>query len=52
MKDLLIGVLAVATGIYAEKKYHVSDKFIEQVKKYTGQDLFDEDVQDIEAEEV
>lgn len=52
MKDLLIGVLAAATGIYVEKKYHVSEKVIEQVKKYTGKDLFGDDCQDVEAEEI
>jgi len=40
MKDLLIGALAVAAGIYAEKKYNVSGKVAEQVKKFTGKDLF------------
>lgn len=40
MKDLFVGVLAVAAGIYVEKKYNVSEKVAEQVKKYTGKDLF------------
>ena len=40
MKDLFVGVLAVAAGIYVEKKYNVSEKVAKQVKKYTGKDLF------------
>ena len=53
MKNLLIGTLAVAAGIYVEKKYNISEKFLEQVKKYTGQDLsmFDLDVEDSEKME-
>lgn len=43
MKDLFIGTLAVAAGVYVEKKYNVSDRIAEQVRKYTGKDLFDTD---------
>lgn len=43
IKDLFIGTLAVAAGIYVEKKYNVSDRIAEQVRKYTGKDLFDTD---------
>lgn len=41
MRNLLIGALAVAAGIYVEKKYNVSGKIAEQVKKYTGKDMSD-----------
>lgn len=33
MKNLFIGALAVAAGVYVEKKYNVSDKIAETVKK-------------------
>lgn len=42
MKNLLIGTLAVAAGIYIEKKYHVCDKVAGQIKKYTGKNPFEE----------
>ena len=38
MKDLFIGALAVAVGVYVEKKYKVCDKIAEQVKNFTGKD--------------
>ena len=41
MRDLLIGALAVAAGIFVEKKYNVSGKIAEQVKKYTDKDMSD-----------
>lgn len=44
MRNLFFGALAVAAGIYAEKKYNVSGMIAEQVRKYTGVDLLgDED---------
>ncbi len=52
MKKLLIGVLAVAAGIYAEKKYNVSGRMAEQIKKYTSKDIFEEDMEIINEEEV
>lgn len=50
MKDLFIGALAVAVGIYVEKKYKVCDKIAEQAKNFTGKDLFDMDDEEQQVE--
>lgn len=48
MKNLILGLLAVATGVYVEKKFNVSDKIADQIKKYTGRDIFPPKVSDPE----
>lgn len=50
MKDLFIGALAVAVGVYVEKKYKVCDKIEVQVKNFTGNDLFDMDDEEPQVE--
>jgi len=50
MKDLFIGALAVAVGVYVEKKYKVCDKIAVQVKNFTGNDLFDMDDEEPQVE--
>jgi len=38
MKDLILGMLAAAAGIYAEKKYNVSERLTELVRSATNKE--------------
>ena len=48
MKNVFIGVLAMAAGAFVEKRYNVSGRIVEQIKKYTIGDLLGK----VEIEEV
>lgn len=46
MRRLLFSALAVAAGIYAEKKFNVSDRIAERINQFTNNDPEEEEIED------
>lgn len=52
MRNLLFSALAVAAGIYAEKKFNVSDRIAERINQFTNnnqEEEVHEDEEDFKA---
>lgn len=48
MRNLFFSALAVAAGIYAEKKFEVSDRIAERINQFTNNNQEEEDIKDEE----
>lgn len=48
MRNLLFSALALAAGIYAEKKFNVSDRIAEHINQFTNNDPKEEAIKDEE----
>lgn len=48
MRNLLFSALAVVAGIYAEKKFKVSDRIAERINQFTNNNQEEEDIKDEE----
>lgn len=46
MRTLIFSALAVAAGIYAEKKFNVSDRIAERINQFTNNDPEEEEIED------